>query len=52
MGHRQLGAADTETGLAMRALGDETVGHAAIRSKRKAILLDPLSFLRFSGARH
>ncbi|EJT85219.1 hypothetical protein PPS11_11191 [Pseudomonas putida S11] len=30
-GHAQLVVGDAKAGLAMRALGDETVGHAAIR---------------------
>ncbi|SPO57682.1 conserved protein of unknown function [Pseudomonas sp. JV551A1] len=30
-GHTQLVMGDAKAGLAMRALGDETVGHAAIR---------------------
>ncbi|AFK68793.1 hypothetical protein YSA_03748 [Pseudomonas putida ND6] len=29
--HAQLVVGDAKAGLAMRALGDETVGHAAIR---------------------
>jgi hypothetical protein len=37
-GHAQLSMADTETGLAMRALGDEAVGHAAIRIMQAVIL--------------
>jgi hypothetical protein len=39
MGRTQLGAVDAETGAAMGALGDKTVGHAAIRAKRGASLL-------------
>ncbi len=34
-GHAQLSVTDSETGLAVRALGDETVGHAAVRLKRR-----------------
>ncbi|WP_422762905.1 MJ0042-type zinc finger domain-containing protein, partial [Pseudomonas syringae] len=33
--HAQLSVTDSETGLAVRALGDETVGHAAVRLKRR-----------------
>ena len=36
--HTQLSVADAETGLAMGALGDETVGHAAIRIVQASIL--------------
>nr|GFD45662.1 hypothetical protein [Tanacetum cinerariifolium] len=32
----QLGVADAETGLAVRALGDEAVGHAGIRGLASA----------------
>jgi len=38
--HAQLCVADSDTGLAVRALGDETVGHAAIRF-RQALILAP-----------
>ncbi|MNM75741.1 hypothetical protein D3C81_875370 [compost metagenome] len=37
-GHAQLIVADAKAGLAMRALGDETVGHAAVRVIQKVIL--------------
>ena len=37
-GHAQLSMADAEAGLAMRALGDEAVGHAAIRFMQAFIL--------------
>ncbi|MNH03689.1 hypothetical protein D3C79_629580 [compost metagenome] len=36
--HAQLIVADAKAGLAMRALGDETVGHAAVRVIQKVIL--------------
>ncbi|MCY1414594.1 hypothetical protein D9M71_300480 [compost metagenome] len=36
--HAQLVVADAEAGLAMRTLGDETVGHAAIRVMQMTIL--------------
>lgn len=38
--HAQLSVVDAKAGLAMRALGDETVGHAAIRF-RQALILAP-----------
>jgi len=39
-GHAQLSVVDAKACLAMRALGDETVGHAAIRF-RQALILAP-----------
>ncbi len=41
--YAQLVVSDAKAGLAMRALGDETVGHAAIRGAVQRLSLGPLS---------